>query len=401
MRMLLLFPMELYVISRFADACRRHGGELLVLMSPTPPLKSYLMLFKNEAFQNIIELPPATDGPDALLPYLEGVEAVIPAGEFSVTLADELAERLGLFHNPPENAPYFRNKFLMREKFAEFDIQQPGVIAKFEDMEGVEAFDWESVRFPVVVKPVDLSASLYVRVCDDALEAKKILRRIFMHRRSFSGISFAAHGMLEEVVFGSEYSVECIVYRGEVLRTFLTTKFLSPDSDCNEIGHLSGEAFDDGTASRLNEMAQQVANAWQLDSGVVHIEFKLHDGRMNIIEAACRIAGDMISELTELEYGISLEECFVLLRSGEGIDSISPRKNLGVDEKYYYGLKFVFPPDADLKIHPEIEVLRKSFDKFPENRTGTDFSVANRVGHLLVRSRSIDVLRKFLEGKPG
>ena len=84
-------------------------------------------------------------------------------GEFSVVLGEALAQKLGLFHNPLGQVDAYRNKRLMRALFTESGVDQPRVLAHFTNMEDVDRFAWESLRFPVIVKPVDMSASAHVR----------------------------------------------------------------------------------------------------------------------------------------------------------------------------------------------------------------------------------------------
>lgn len=397
MKVLLLFPMELYVISRFIEACRHFGGDLLVLMNPMPPQKTYLIKFENDSLQNIIETPPIHDDVEALLPHLEGVDAVVPAGEFSVSLADELAQRLNIFHNDVEISRYFRNKYEMRKIFTAHAVPQPKVLAKFETMEALDAFDWESVKFPVIIKPVDLSASLYVRLCDDAQSVRASARRIFMHRSSFTGLSFAAEAMIEEVAKGDEYSAECVVSDGKIVALFLTSKFLSPLPYRDEVGHLSGETLSEEVMSRVREAADRIVSAWRLVGGVMHVEFKRDGDKITIIEAACRIGGDMISELTELRYGLSLERCLVLLRSGSTIASTTMPNRAAAGSERFYAIKYLFPRNVDLDVPSEVEIIRRSCDGFSGDLGGPTLSVGNRIGHILVRSQSVSRLRDFLD----
>ena len=48
----------------------------------------------------------------------------------------------------------------------------------------------------------------------------------------------------------------------------------------------------------------------------MHVELKWHHGQLKVIEAACRIGGDMISTITEMRCGVALEESLVRLRTG-------------------------------------------------------------------------------------
>jgi biotin carboxylase len=285
----------------------------------------------------------------------------------------------------------------MRRAFAEHDVDQPRILSKFDSMEEVERFDWGSVRFPAIVKPVDMTASMHVRLCDDARAAKQILQRIFRHTQSFSGLSFVAQGLLEEAVFGPEYSAECVVQNGGLIRLFSTTKFVSPFPACDEVGHLSGEPLSASISGQLVDTIERIVKAWALEAGVMHIEYKICGDRVNVIEGACRVGGDMISELVELKYGVSLEECLLLLRSRR---AVSPAfKNEAADSDYYYGIKYLFDQHIGTLTAPsDIDILRESWKEEARGarRGGSGFGVERRLGHQLVRSRSLTNLKAYL-----
>ena len=396
MNVLLLMPRGLYILTRFAEACRRHGFSLTIMMVPRPPSKRYLVSFVNDAYQTVEEFPVETDSAEALAPLLGAFDAVVPSGEFSVILGEQLSARLGLLHNNLERVEAYRNKYLMRKCFAEAGVNQPRLLAKFGSMAEVNDFDWSSVKFPVIAKPVDLTASFYVRLCDDVQSAKKVYQRIFKHSQSFAGGAFSAQGLLEEVAFGPEYSVECVVQDRRIVALFPTTKFVSPYPACDEVGHLSGEHFpDERVASQVKETVERITRAWDVTSAVMHVEYKLSDGEVRVIEGACRIGGDMIPELVELAHGVSLEECLVLLRGKRDVRSALEKRSTE-GGGYYYGIKFLFSENLTSPLPADVDVLRSV--KYPEANAGTGggFGAEARLGHLLVRSRSLSSIKSYL-----
>jgi biotin carboxylase len=396
MDILLLDPRALYLTARFAEACRRQSIDPTILLLPKPPLKSYLVSYANDTFENVIEVPNPEERCEAILPFLPQFDAVVPTGEFAVVLAETLADRMGLFHNPLECVSTYRNKHLMRVAFAKHGVDQPKILSKFGTMEDAERFDWDSLKFPVVVKPVDMSASLYVRLCDHAVEAKQVLRRIFKHTQSFSGSSFVAQGLVEEVAYGPEYSAECIVQDGRVVRLFSTTKFVTPFPACDEVGHLSGESLDDEIADKVFETVERIVRAWSLEAGVMHIEYKVSDGRVKVIEGACRIGGDMISELVELKHGVSLEECLLLLRARRSVDATLRKAR--VSSGYYYAIKYLFAENIRAVAPSDVKILRDSRNEKAARRSrpGLGYGVERRLGHQLLRSRSLTSLKTYV-----
>lgn len=403
MNVLLLKPKALYVLTRFADACTRIGANLTIMMAPKPPLKHYLVSFRNDSLETIDELPVGADDPEAMAPLLTALgryDAVVPAGEYSVIFGERLSAKLGLFHNPLAQVESYRDKYLMRQRFAEAGVSQPRLLARFASMAEVEAFNWASVRFPVIVKPIDLSSSFYVRLCHDADSAKQVYRRIFLHSQSFAGVAFSAQGLMEEVAFGPEYSVECVVQERCIAAMFLTRKFLSAYPACDEVGHLSGEDYaNDRMESDVRRAVEGIVRAWQLTSAVLHVEFKLCDGEVKVIEAACRIGGDMISTLTEMRHGVSLEECLVLLRCRADARPALQRQSTAGDG-HYYGIKYLFSENLATPVGAGIEVLQKVRHAKEDGGPGGGFGVEQRLGYVLVRSRSLEQMKACI-GAPG
>ncbi|MFL6680551.1 MAG: acetyl-CoA carboxylase biotin carboxylase subunit family protein [Burkholderiaceae bacterium] len=397
MKILLLKPKAQYVLTRYADACSRLGVDLNVLMTPKEPRAHYLVSFANDSFEDIEEVPVAGDDVEALAPHLGGFDAVVASGEYSVIFGEHLSARLGVFHNPLGPVESYRNKYLMRQHFADANVSQPRMLAKFASMEEVDAFDWAGVAFPVIVKPIDLSSSFYVRLCHSADEAKKVYRRIFKHTQSFAGVTFSAQGLLEEVASGLEYSVECVIQHGRIAAMFLTRKFLSPYPACDEVAHLSGAPFDDPEMERQARAAVAgIVQAWQVTSAVMHVEFKHCNGVVKVIEAGCRIGGDMISTLVDLRHGVSLEECLVLLRCGQGLDKAFERRTPEGDG-YCYGIQYLFSENLAADIPPDVEVLTTVRHAKQDSGPGGGFGVEQRLGHRLVRSRSLIALQQYLD----
>lgn len=396
MKVLLVRPMELYVILRFAEATRKYGGNLLVLLSSMSDQEHYLVSFSNEAVHDISIVPSPTEHLDEFIKQLDGVKAVVPAGEFSVDLADQIAEKLGLFHTSAQLRSSFRNKHKMRERFAQVGVPQPRVIAKFDSMNAVESWNWDQAEFPVIVKPVDLSASLYVKMCYDIHDAKQILRRIFLYRKSMHGLTFAAQGMLEEVAQGDEYSAECIIIDDELVACFTTRKFLSPLPFCNEVGHLSGERLSKNISDKIHDVCQSAIGAMGLSNGVAHVEFKLAGEDIKVIEAAARVAGDMISELVQLKHGISLEEVLILLRAGHNDKAFELTRNRVQDKDNIYGIRFVFCDDETPIIPEHFTILRRSNEQFETLTGALDYNATKRQGYILVKSKEYSSLESFI-----
>jgi predicted ATP-grasp superfamily ATP-dependent carboligase len=396
MKALLINPRATYILERFVHACNKNGIDL-TLMLAAPSLGKFLLVdIEGGAFARVSETELSEVQLDELATHLSEYDTVVPTGEYSVIFGEQLSARMGLFHNDLAKVDSYRNKFAMRSAFAAAGVSQPKVLSRFQSMEEVDAYPWESVQFPVIVKPVEMSSSYYVRLCNDADSAKVTYRKIFLHSRSFAGASFTPHGLLEEVATGPEYSVECVVQKTVLLAAFLTTKAVSPYPACDEIGHLSGENLDGFPfATQVHTAIRQIVTAWNLTSAVLHIEFKVGtDGIVRIIEGACRIAGDMISEIVERRHGVSLEECLLLMRLRRDATSIARAPS--PCQRYFYGIRYLFSSNYDDTVESDVEVISREINSKPRVLNSPGFSAAQRLGHVIARSESLTSMRAFI-----
>jgi hypothetical protein len=385
-RVLLLMPRELYILSRFAAVCTKHGLGLSVLLEQPAERRWQLVSYSNGQYVNVETLEGGS--PDGMPPVPPGDFAgVVPTSEFSAQVAEHLAHRLDLFHNPLESVAAYRNKYEMRRLFAGQGAAQPEVLARFVSLKEVDEFDWSGIRFPVIVKPVDLTSSLHVRLCADRQEARQALRRIFLHVQSFAGVAFSGQGVLETYAPEPEFSAECVIREGRLEKLFVTTKFVSPLPACDEIGHMAGAPVSPRHQAAVQKLAGQVARAWKTTNAVLHVEYKYDGERAIVIEAACRIGGDRIAEVVELQHGVSLEEELIALRC-PGL-KLTSRPGPDVAPGWYHGVRFLFDPQ--LVPSDGVEILQRVVhERAAEGRHG--FALSERVGHELVRSRSLGAL---------
>lgn len=135
----------------------------------------------------------------------------------------------------------------------------------------------------------------------------------------------------------------------------VTRKILSDEPYFDEIGHisLSPEYYPD----KCKKLIDGVINTMQVTSAVLHIEFRQDkNGRLYLIEVASRIAGDLISLIVDIKHGCSLEEFYLLSRSGSEVE-LHKEKRVGQPANCFVGIRFLFGEDV---IVPEkINVVQK------------------------------------------
>lgn len=258
---------------------------------------------------------------------LEGqpLDAIMAVDDAGVEIAAAAAFRLGLSHNSTESVNATRNKAELRRRFAAAGVVQPAFRVSDVRRAASNAAD---IGFPVVVKPVSLSASRGVIRADDPTETTVAARR-GRQILDDAGRPSDEPILIEEYISGDEVAVEGMLKNGELEVLAVLDK---PDP-------LEGPFFEETifvTPSRHAPAVQDgvtnavaaAARAAGLTEGPVHAELRLRDGRPFMLEIAARPIGGLCSRALSFGvFGASLET--VLLRNAlrlpqGGFEALAP-----------------------------------------------------------------------------
>ncbi|KVN84112.1 hypothetical protein WK68_11650 [Burkholderia ubonensis] len=325
------------------------------------------------------------------------IDAVVAGGEFSVAAADSVARALGLRCSMDGDPSVLRNKARMRHAFAQHGVPQPRLYGAASSIAELRELIVDIDRYPVVSKPADMAGSWYVTLNHSADEIERNAAAIFADRVALStGMSFAGECLLEAYFHGDEYSAEVVVQDARIEHLFVTRKFLSPLPNFDEIGHLSGPALLEGALrAQVEDAARRLLDAARVRNSIVHIEFKVSpDGTMAVIEAGCRVAGDRISTLVNLAFGVNLEKAMITVKLGSDLAAARADGH----QPSCYGVRFAFAgqPAADV---PGARVLQKSIE--PDHAPIDGFSrthLVNRIGYEVLQVPSAEQFAVALQG---
>jgi biotin carboxylase len=250
---------------------------------------------------------------------LAPVDAVVGVDDSGALIAAMAAERLGLPHNAPESVTAASDKAIMRGRMAASGVAQPAfrIVESEEDAHRAAG----EIGFPVVVKPVSLSASRGVIRADDAVALAAALDRIdaILDEAGVGGPL-----LVEEYMDGDEVAVEALA-TSEGLEVLAV--FDKPDP-------LHGPYFEETiyvTPSRhpvevldgVERVVRDAVAALGLAYGPAHAEVRLTPEGPRLIEVAARSIGGLCGR--SLRFGMlgqSLES--LLLRAALGM----PRRGM-------------------------------------------------------------------------
>jgi biotin carboxylase len=232
---------------------------------------------------------------------VEKTVAIIALDDFHLLPASELAESLSLPHPAIEGLKNARFKDLTRNRLKFIGENQPA----FQVITENETILDPNVGYPCVVKPVDGTGSVGVRICGDRSEFASALQSLRDRWLDIRDYTLSRRWLAEEFIEGPEFSAEFLWIEDRWVLLGVTEKLLSPPPFCVEIGHVF-PATDLPWMSFLEVRAAEWLRQIGLNFGAAHVEFKVKDGKPVLMEINPRLGGDMIPELIRLATGFDV-----------------------------------------------------------------------------------------------
>jgi biotin carboxylase len=245
-----------------------------------------------------------------LVAQVGAVDGVVGTDGDAVTVASEVAARLGLPTNHRAAVAAAADKLAQRTAAARAGVPQPD-FARVDE----SAASWSI--FPAVVKPVGRCASQGVLRADRPSELDDTLQRV----RQIVGDN--ASLILEQFVPGVEVAVEGLLRNGELE---VLAVFDKPDTPQGptfpETILVSPARLEPDALGHVVDVAARACSAVGLVEGPVHVECKVGDNDVQFLELAARSIGGLCSRSLK-HVGVSLEE--LILRHALGLPVSQPQ----------------------------------------------------------------------------
>jgi biotin carboxylase len=287
------------------------------------------------------------------------LDGVVTYEESLVVPAARLAAELGVPSMPVAGAEACRDKLLQRRLLAAQHIPAP-MFRLVHDVEEARQAATE-IGYPVVLKQRGLVGSVGVSRVDDTGQLEDAYRDV--SAATTSGLTSEPGLLVEELLTGPEYTVDCAVAGGQARVLSVAGKTLAHPPHFVEVEHIVGI----GTAApaqlaRLGSVACDASLALGVDRAVTHVELRLTPTGPRVVEVNGRTGGNLVPRLAELAGGPNAGAA--LARAALGILSAASSAELTGAA----GVRFLFPDEelvfngldcaADLATQPWIEDLR-------------------------------------------
>ena len=249
---------------------------------------------------------------------LEKCKEIKPVGVCSIgsdlasITVNYVAEKLGLPCNPTSITLQCTNKYEMRKKMKENNIDTPNFI---EVANNSKTCNIDKLKFPIIVKPTDRSGS---RGVTKVYKKEEIERAIHYATKD----SFEKKAIIEEYIEGNEYSCECISFKGKHYFLAFTKKYTTGAPNFIETGHQEPADIKEEYQEKIKESIFKALTALGVQNGASHTEFKLDkNGKFGIIEIGARMGGDCIgSDLVQISTGYDYVKMVIDVACGKEPD---------------------------------------------------------------------------------
>lgn len=258
--------------------------------------------------RNVVTAP--TNDVGLLIPQVEslhaalGFDGVVTSCDYYLPTAARIAARLGLPGPSPEAMENACRKDATRSVLAAAGVPGPRFAVCTDAADAVLAA--ADLGYPLVVKPVDLCAGMFVRRVDDEVQLAEACRALAAFPYNARGQRRTPHILLEEFLRGPEVSVETVTSRGVAHVVGVTDKSIGGAPAFVETGHMFPAALDPEALAAVTATALDAGAALGLDDVVAHTEIKLTGDGPRVVEVNPRPAGNRITELIRHVTGIDL-----------------------------------------------------------------------------------------------
>ena len=237
---------------------------------------------------------------EALQPYQDELLAITCRSEANAARFAQVIPHVPYLRTPTtESLAWATDKYEMRKRLRLFDKKNtPKFTWIKENTKKERARVHEKVGFPMIVKPANLAASLFVTICYHEEELEQTLRTVFRklkkayendRRKEIPKI------IAEEYMEGDLYSVDSYVNgRGVVYHCPLVRQKTG-----REIGHddfynylqMTPTALKASTIQKAHTVAETAIHALGLRSVTAHVELMKIDDEWKVIEVGPRCGG--------------------------------------------------------------------------------------------------------------
>ena len=247
-----------------------------------------------------------------------GLDGVFTAGtDFSASVA-YVAEKLTLPGIPYQTALDASHKARMRRRFAAWGVPSPSFLELGQ--EDLHSLPKGLPDFPVVVKPVDNMGARGVARVDSWEELESQIQESLKYSRSGKVV-------VEEFIEGPEFSLDALVYRGNIQICGIADRHICFAPHFVEVGHTIPTSAPPEVQREVVETFKAGIRALGIDPGAAKGDIFYSPGKGGMVgEIAARLSGGYMSGWTyPYSSGVNLTEGALKIALGEDPGDRTPK----------------------------------------------------------------------------
>jgi biotin carboxylase len=332
-RILLLLPGNTYRANAFVQAASKVNIELIIGTDTNQVLSHKLPeRYINLNFQ---ELKLSIEKINTLAKKKK-IHKIVAVDDQGVLLASLASKKLNLTQNTFTSVNFTRNKFHLYKLIESSNVD---AIETFLLNRKKSAHVMEKLTFPIVIKPIGLSASRGVMRINNKSELDQKTNELFnllaneLANECFNNFE-KDNIIIQKYIPGKEYAIEGIIenQRFKLLAIFekpipLTGPFFE------ESIYISDPKIEKSFKNKIQRLSQKYINLLGLNEGAVHIEIRKNKNGIFLIDIAARSIGGYCSEVLQFPNQITLEE--IILKNSLG------KKYEGAMNKNIHGVMMI------------------------------------------------------------
>jgi len=205
-----------------------------------------------------------------------------PSNEAGNLIASRLASKIGYKYNSEETVFNTLNKSSQRKLLNKLNqIKSPKSTTFQDDIKRIES----NLKYPLIVKPSSSSASRGISSADNQSELINAVNTAKQFLKPGDDI------IVEEYIEGEQISVETISADGKHYIAGITLEIVSGAPDFVERSHFMGPGIHERFFDLLVNPINELLNKANIKVGPCHIELKVKNNEIYLIEIASRAGG--------------------------------------------------------------------------------------------------------------
>ena len=309
-----------YRASAFLDAAKKQGIDVAVGSEERHVLSA--LNPGGHLTVNFLDLEQSTSD---IVEFVEQypVEAIIATDDDGVVLAAMASDACNLRHNSVGSVASARNKYETRRILAQAGLLTPK-FWRFPADTDLEICS-QQVIYPCVVKPLALSASRGVMRANNPGEFVQAFQRLLpiLEENGIDVLSNDAKQVLVEgYIPGEEVVLEGIIVDDQLLPLAIFDKPDPLDGPFfQETIYVTPSRHTQDTQHAIIETGERALTALGLHNGPVHIELRINEAGIWVVEVAPRSIGGYCSKALRFDGDVTLEELILQEALGQPINN--------------------------------------------------------------------------------